>query len=95
MKDGKPAAANAAGGHFDPDQLKSHKGPSEEGHKGDLPVLTATDKGVNSVISVKHLNLTDFVGRSLMIHEGPDNYSDTPENGGGAGRIACGVVPKG
>jgi superoxide dismutase, Cu-Zn family len=29
-----------------------------------------------------------------MIHEGGDNYTDNPENGGGAGRIACGVVPK-
>jgi Cu-Zn family superoxide dismutase len=30
-----------------------------------------------------------------MIHEGGDSYTDTPENGGGAGRIGCGVVPKG
>jgi Cu-Zn family superoxide dismutase len=28
-----------------------------------------------------------------MIHEGGDNYRDTPEPlGGGGGRIACGVV---
>ena len=29
-----------------------------------------------------------------MIHEGGDNYTDQPENGGGKGRIACGVIPK-
>ena len=34
-------------------------------------------------------------GRALMIHAGGDNYTDNPENGGGTGRIACGVVPKG
>jgi Cu-Zn family superoxide dismutase len=28
-----------------------------------------------------------------MIHEGSDNYSDEPKPlGGGAGRIACGIV---
>ncbi len=31
----------------------------------------------------------------LVIHEGGDNYSDTPKPlGGGGGRIACGVVPE-
>lgn len=95
MKDGKAEAANAAGPHFDPEQKKSHKGPSGEGHKGDLPALTATDKGVNSVVNATHLKMSDLVGRALMIHQGPDNYSDTPENGGGGARIACGVVPKG
>ena len=33
-------------------------------------------------------------GRALVIHAGGDNYTDQPENGGGMGRIACGVVPK-
>ena len=93
MKDGKATAANAAGPHFDPDQKKSHRGPSGEGHKGDLPFLTATDKGINSVVNASHLKVADVAGRALMIHEGPDNYSDTPENGGGAARIACGVAP--
>jgi Cu-Zn family superoxide dismutase len=32
-------------------------------------------------------------GRAIVIHAG-DNYTDSPENGGGKGRIACGVVPK-
>jgi Cu-Zn family superoxide dismutase len=45
-------------------------------------------------VTAPQLKLADVRGRSLMIHEGGDNYSDTPENGGGAGRIACGVVPK-
>jgi Cu/Zn superoxide dismutase len=37
--------------------------------------------------------VSDVRGRALVIHEGGDNYSDQPENGGGKGRVACGVVP--
>jgi len=32
-------------------------------------------------------------GHALMIHQGGDNYADTPEKlGGGGARAACGVV---
>ena len=41
------------------------------------------------------VKLSDLRGRALVIHEGGDNYTDNPENGGGKGRIACGVVPPG
>ena len=94
-KDGKKTAAQAAGGHFDPDATKAHKGPGGGGHKGDLPKITASDKGVSKEkLEVKGLTLADFAGHSLMIHEGGDNYSDTPKPlGGGGTRIVCGVVP--
>jgi len=93
-KDGKKTAAQAAGGHFDPDTTKAHKGPGGGGHKGDLPKLIVSDKGeAKDKIEVKGLTLADFDGKSLMIHEGGDNYSDTPKPlGGGGTRIACGVV---
>jgi superoxide dismutase, Cu-Zn family len=93
-KDGKKTAAQAAGGHFDPDTTKAHKGPGGGGHKGDLPKLVVSDKGeAKDKIEVKGLTLADFDGKSLMIHEGGDNYSDTPKPlGGGGARIACGVV---
>jgi superoxide dismutase, Cu-Zn family len=92
MKDGKMAAGMAAGPHFDPEAKKSHKGPKGTGHKGDLPALNATDKGINQTVTAPRLKLADVQGKSLMIHEGGDNYSDKPENGGGKGRIACGVI---
>lgn len=95
MKDGKAAAGLAAGPHFDPDGKKTHKGPHGAGHKGDLPVLKADAKGISQTVAAPRLKLADIRGRSLMIHEGGDNYTDQPENGGGAGRIACGVIPKG
>jgi len=93
-KDGKKTAAQSAGGHFDPDTTKAHKGPGGGGHKGDLPKLVVSDKGeAKDKVEVKGLTLADFQGKSLMIHEGGDNYSDTPKPlGGGGTRIACGVV---
>ena len=92
MKDGKMTAGLAAGGHFDPEAVKSHKGPKGAGHKGDLPALNATAKGISQTVIAPHVKYTDVQGRALVIHEGGDNYSDNPENGGGKGRVACGVV---
>jgi superoxide dismutase, Cu-Zn family len=93
-KDGKPQAALAAGPHYDPSASKSHKGPGGSGHMGDLPLLKSADGSINTTLDLVHLKMAAFEGRALMIHEGGDNYSDQPENGGGKGRIACGVVPK-
>jgi superoxide dismutase, Cu-Zn family len=94
MKDGKKAAAVAAGGHFDPAATKAHKGPEGGGHKGDLPKLTVAQNGAaTQKMEVKGLGLDDFHGKTLMIHAGGDNYSDAPKPlGGGGDRIACGVV---
>jgi Cu-Zn family superoxide dismutase len=94
-KDGKPAAGIGAGGHFDPDGVKAHKGPGGGGHKGDLPKLEADAKGnASAKLKVAGLKLADVAGKALMIHEGGDNYSDAPKPlGGGGGRIACGVIP--
>jgi len=48
-------------------------------------------KGKFPVVGVM---VTDFAGKSLMIHAGGDNYSDTPKPlGGGGERVVCGVVP--
>ena len=92
MKDGKMEPGGAAGAHYDPDEEVAQG--SAAGHKGDLPALTANATGVNETVTAPKLKLSDVQGRALVIHEGGDNYSDNPENGG-QGRIACGVVPKG
>ncbi len=93
-KEGKKTAGQAAGGHFDPDATKAHKGPAGGGHKGDLPKLTVSDKGASKEkLEVKGLTLGDFAGHTLMIHAGGDNYADTPKPlGGGGDRIVCGTV---
>jgi superoxide dismutase, Cu-Zn family len=93
-KDGKMEPGGAAGPHYDPEAKKSHKGPEAAGHRGDLPLLNAKANGINQTITAPRLKMEDVTGRALVIHEGGDNYSDSPENGGGKGRIACGVIPK-
>lgn len=94
VKDGKPVAALAAGGHYDPAMTGKHEGPSGKGHLGDLPALTVGSDGkATTPVVASRLKVADVKGRSLMIHSGGDNYSDAPAPlGGGGARIACGVV---
>lgn len=93
-KDGKKVAGLAAGGHYDPYATAKHEGPDGEGHHGDLPALMVNEDGTATrIISAHRLKVSDIVGRSIMIHEGGDNYSDDPKPlGGGGARIACGVI---
>lgn len=93
-KDGNPVAGLAAGGHYDPTKTGKHTGPAGAGHLGDLPALTVGADGRAKVsLTAPRLKLADVKGRSLMIHEGGDNYADAPKPlGGGGGRIACGVI---
>lgn len=93
-KEGKKVAGLAAGGHYDPDKTGKHEGPAGKGHMGDLPALVADAKGLASErLMAPRLKVADLMGRSLMAHEGGDNYSDEPKPlGGGGARIVCGVV---
>lgn len=93
-KDGKMTAAQGAGGHLDPEESGRHAAPWEDGHAGDLPALYVDEDGVaDQPVLAPRLELDDVRERSLMIHEGGDNYADVPEPlGGGGKRIACGVV---
>lgn len=93
---GKPTAAGAAGGHYDPQTAGTHAGPYGKGHLGDLPVLyVKADGSVNDPVLAPLPKLSDFRGRALVIHAGGDTYTDEPKLGGGGERIGCGVVPKG
>jgi superoxide dismutase, Cu-Zn family len=94
-KDGKPAAAIAAGSHLDPQKSGHHGSPSGNGHLGDLPPLVVDAKGnaTKAVTAPRLKRISELTGRSLMIHAGGDNHSDTPQPlGGGGARIACGVI---
>lgn len=97
IDNGNIVHASAAGGHYDPDQTGKHLGPDGDGHKGDLPkiVVDGYGKAVGSYTFGKGKNLKaeDFKDRSIMIHEGGDNYSDEPTLlGGGGARVACGII---
>ncbi|MBK2028047.1 superoxide dismutase family protein [Francisella noatunensis] len=86
----------AAGGHWDPDNTGKHLGPyNDNGHKGDLPelVVNADGTATEPIVAPRLDSLEELEGHSLMIHEGGDNYSDTPKPlGGGGTRMWCGVI---
>lgn len=93
-KDGKPVAALAAGGHYDPEGTKRHGAPWGDGHLGDLPALyVAPDGTATQPVLAPRLKLGDLPGHSLMIHAGGDNHADHPMPlGGGGARVVCGVI---
>ena len=85
-------AGQDAGGHYDPQNTGRHEGPNGNGHLGDLPTLSVNSSGAATTpVVAPRVQVTDLDGRSLMIHAGGDNYSDTPAPlGGGGARVACG-----
>ena len=93
-RDGASVAALTAGGHLDPQGTNRHGEPWGDGHLGDLPPLhVAGDGSADTPVLAPRLKLADVMNRSLMIHAGGDNHADHPAPlGGGAGRVACGVI---
>jgi len=93
-KDGKMAAALAAGGHYDPSGSKRHDSAWGDGHLGDLPALYVDAQGnASQPVLAPRLKVSDLAGRSLMLHVGGDNHADHPAPlGGGGARMACGVI---
>ncbi|PTU73293.1 superoxide dismutase family protein [Pseudomonas mangrovi] len=95
-KDGKPSAAEGAGGHWDPEKTGKHGHPwDDNAHKGDLPALhVATDGSAQQPVLAPRLKSLDEIrGHAIMLHAGGDNHADHPMPlGGGGARIACGVI---
>lgn len=94
IKDGKVVPGLNAGGHFDPFNTGRHEGPYGNGHLGDLPPLWVNDEGMVTLQTLAPRLKTEYLsGRSLMIHQGGDNFSDDPKAlGGGGARVACGII---
>ena len=88
--------AMGAKGHFNP-HGKPHGLPSiAERHAGDLPALKANKAGrANVHVDVDIITLkpgpANIIGRSVIVHADPDDYTTQPTGNAGA-RIACGVI---
>lgn len=74
-----------AGGHYNP---SNHDHPD---HAGDLPVLLASGGRAFTVFFTGRFRPEEVIGRSVVIHEHPDDYHSQPAGDSG-GRIACGVI---
>lgn len=96
---GKVVAFGAAGGHFDPHNTQTHGqpgSPARQVHAGDVPNLVVGSSGsgmlrhVNTGVSLAP-GQDSIVGRSLVVHQGEDDYRTNPAGNSGP-RIACGVI---
>lgn len=87
---GKCAMDNAepfmsAGGHFNP--TKQPHG----NHAGDFPVLFSNHGLAMMSFFTDKFCVEDIIGKSVIIHENPDDYRTQPAGNSGK-RLACGVV---
>jgi len=87
----------SAGGHYNPDKHQ-HGAPDADPtkrHPGDMGNLSADDKGVAKLeVTLAGTTLTGeknpIVGRAVIIHAKPDDFSQPVGNAGD--RIGCGVI---
>lgn len=76
-----------AGGHFDPE------GKPHPMHAGDMPVLLSNNGYAFMAFYTHRFTPDEVVGRTVIIHENPDDYRSQPAGNSGK-RIACGIVTK-
>jgi Cu-Zn family superoxide dismutase len=88
--------ATSAGPHFDSAGRPHGRPGSGAHHAGDLQNLKADGSGnVDTEVTLSGLTLSpgtnSIVGRSLVVHRDPDDYTTQPAGNSGP-RIACGVI---
>lgn len=73
-----------AGGHWNPD------GEPGGNRAGDFPVLFSNGGTAKLLFFTNRFFPEDIIGRSIVLHQSPDDYKNQPSAGGK--RIACGVI---
>ena len=91
------ADGSSAGGHFNPSSSAHGRAGTPVHHLGDMDNLTSNASGVARV-DLRLMGVTlgsgaanDILGRALVVHAGPDDYSSQPAGNSGA-RVGCGVI---
>jgi len=75
----------SAGGHYNPTNQPHGN------HIGDFPVLFSNDGYAMMKFFTNKFKPREVIGKSVMIHENPDDYRSQPAGNSGK-RIACGVI---
>ncbi|WMM26413.1 superoxide dismutase family protein [Tissierella sp. MB52-C2] len=75
----------SAGGHYNPTNQPHGN------HVGDFPVLFSNNGYARMRFFTDKFKPEDIIGRSVIIHENPDDYRTQPAGNSGK-RIACGVI---
>jgi superoxide dismutase, Cu-Zn family len=91
------ADGSGAGGHFNPTAAAHGRASAPVHHAGDMDNLVANASGVARVdrhlvgVTLGSGGPDDILGRALVIHAGPDDYTSQPAGNAGA-RVGCGVI---
>lgn len=60
-------------------------------HAGDMPPLFGADGNAFSAFFTKRFNVTDIIGKTVIIHSNPDDFTTQP-SGNSKQKIACGII---
>lgn len=71
--------------HFNPDNCPHPY------HAGDLPPLFGNQGTAVSVFLTDRFSFTDVIGKALIIHDAPDDFTTQPSGNSGT-KIACGII---
>ena len=74
-------------GHYNPAQAPHPQ------HAGDLPPLLLCQGGAFLAVRTDRFSVGDIIGRTVVIHSGPDDLHSQPAGNAGT-KIACGVIRK-
>ncbi|CAH2211851.1 superoxide dismutase family protein [Tepidibacter aestuarii] len=74
-----------AGGHWNPTNQPHGN------HAGDFPVLFSNDGKSIIWFFTNKFKISDIIGKSIIIHENPDDYRSQPSGNAGR-RLACGII---
>ena len=89
---------NSLCAHYNPHSLEHGGLTDENSHAGDLGNIYVDDNGrCNGRIVTNKFCLHEIIGRSIIVHEDPDdlgksNEKDSKTTGHSGKRIACGVI---
>ncbi|MCH5352068.1 MAG: superoxide dismutase family protein [Acutalibacter sp.] len=72
-------------GHYNPTNAP------HPNHAGDLPPLMLCNGGAYLAVRTDRFCVRDIVGRTVVIHSGPDDFHSQPAGNAGI-KIACGVI---
>jgi Cu-Zn family superoxide dismutase len=76
---------SGAGGHWNPTNQPHGN------HVGDFPVLFSNHGVAKMSFFTDKFRVRDIIGRSLIIHQNPDDYRSQPAGNSGK-RLACGII---
>ncbi len=71
-----------------------HYNPEETphpAHAGDLPPLLSCHGNAYLAVATGRFRIEDIVGRKVVIHDGPDDFTTQPAGNAGM-KIGCGVI---